>query len=716
MGGGYRVLKPSGLPDLEEIKMIRIIARLGLTVMCMGFISVANGVTLENISFSSLPGDKTEVRLDFDGVPPEISGYTIESPARIALDLPDVSSALSKKYHKVGTGNARTAIVVGTNEKTRVILNLTELTGYSTRAEGNSLIVLVGQQELSPSVQVAGGSNYKTEAKAKAQSDNRVVDVDFRRGDEGEGQVQITLSNPNVPVDISQESGRIRVEISDTQMALELRRKLDVRDFATPVRFVHSTIEAGSPVFLIEPGKDLYDYLAYQTNNQLTISVKALTADEEERIKEERFPYTGEKLSLNFQDIEVRTVLQIIADFTGFNLVASDSVQGSITLRLKNVPWDQALDIVLKSQGLAKQLVGNVMMIGPADQIANRQKIEAEANKQVEEFAPLRTEFIQIRYAKASDILALIFSENSILSSRGSASVDSRTNTLLVHDTSSSIEAVRRAIKVLDIPVKQVLIEARIVVASTNVGENLGIRWGGGYGVLRNGNITTAGGNLDTISRFNNNIVATQNGEDTEDVDLSEASIVDLPVTAAAASSIAFGLNTNDLMLDLELSALESDGMAEIISQPRVITADGQTAKILAGSEIPYEQAASSGATTITFKEAVLKLEVTPQITPDDKILMDLIINKDAIGEVINNIPTIDTNELETQVLVNNGETIVLGGVFESEEVTQVDKTPFFGDLPVIGRLFRRTTHTEDKSELLIFITPRLVKDVLSSR
>lgn len=692
------------------------IARFGLFCMMVLASCVVNAVSLENISFSSLPGDKTEVKLDFDGAPPEVSGYTIETPARIALDLPGVASNLSKKYHKVGSGNTRTAIVVGTGEKTRVILNLTELTGYSTRVEGGSLYVLVGEQELSASVSTTKKTNYQTTKLKEALSQNRIVDVDFRRGDDGEGRVQITLSNPQVPVDISQQGGRIRVEVSNTAMAPELRRRLDVRDFATPVQFIDASIEDGVPVFSIEPNRELYDYLAYQTNNLLTISVKPLTAEEEDRIKEERFPYTGEKLSLNFQDIEVRTVLQIIADFTGFNLVASDSVQGSITLRLKNVPWDQALDIVLKSQGLAKQLVGNVMMIGPADQIANRQKIEAEANKQVEEFAPLRTEFLQIRYAKASDILALVFSENSILSSRGTASVDPRTNTLMVHDTTSSIEAVRRAIKVLDVPVKQVMIEARIVVASTNVGEELGIRWGGGYGVLQNGNITTAGGNLDTVSRFNNNIIAQQAGESAEEIDLNEASIVNLPVTAGAATSIAFGLNTDDFMLDLELSALESDGMAEIISQPRVITADGQTAKILAGSEIPYEQASSSGATTITFKEAVLKLEVTPQITPDDKILMDLLINKDAIGQVINNIPTIDTNELETQVLVNNGETIVLGGVFESEEVTQVDKTPFFGDLPVIGRLFRRTTHSEDKSELLIFITPRLVNDVLSSR
>ncbi len=692
----------------------KIMIKWLLSLMVLACTQV-HAVVLQDVGFASLPGDKTEMELKFDGEPPEVSGYTIESPARIALDLKDASSELKSKYHKIGMGNARTAIVVGTEDKTRVIINLTELTGYSTRVEGNSLFILIGQQELVASTPSAAlGAKQADFQQAQTEiNDNRIVDIDFRRGDQGEGLVMIRLTNPNVPVDISQESGRIRVEIDNVTLADEMRRRLDVRDFATPVRFVDATVEAGKPVFFIEPSEDLYDYLAYQTNNLLTISVKPLTKNEEEQLREERFPYTGEKLSLNFQDIEVRTVLQIIADFTGFNLVASDTVDGSITLRLKNVPWDQALDIVLKSQGLAKQQIGNVLMVGPADQIANRQKIELEANRQVEEFSPLRTEFLQVRYAKATDLLALISAESSMLTERGSASVDVRTNTILVHDTTSSIEAVRRAIKVLDVPVRQVLIEARIVVASTNVGEALGIRWGGGYGVLQNnGNILSAGNNLDTVSRFHNNVVP---GATAEPVVLSDVSVVDLGVASANASTFAIGIDAADYVLDLELSAMESDGRAEIISQPRVITADGQTAKIQAGTEIPYEQASASGATTITFKEAVLKLEVTPQITPDDRILMDLIINKDAVGEVINNIPTINTNQLETQVLVNNGETIVLGGIFQSEDITTVDKTPFFGDLPVIGRLFRRTTHTEDKSELLIFITPRLVKDVLSS-
>jgi type IV pilus assembly protein PilQ len=681
-----------------------------------GLFSVSSyGAVLQDISFASLPGDKTEMELKFDGTPPDANGYTIEEPARIALDFPNTSSELETKYHKVGMGNTRTAVVMGTKDRTRVIVNLTELTGYSTRTEGSSLFVLIGKQDAVPGALFSSDASEYGKSVQSSAVDQKVIDVDFRRGDLGDGQVLITLSDANIPVDITQDGGRIRVEFTGVKLSEEMRRRLDVRDFATPVRFIDSTIEEGSAVFFIEPSTDAYDYLAYQTDNLLTVNVKPLTQDEEDRIKEERFPYTGEKLSLNFQDIEVRTVLQIIADFTGFNLVASDTVEGSITLRLKNVPWDQALDIVLKSQGLAKQLIGNVLMVGPADQIANRQKIELEANRQVEEFAPLRTEFIQVRYAKATDLLSLISSESTMLTERGTASVDVRTNTILIQDTATSIEAVRRAIKVLDVPVRQVLIEARIVVASTNVGENLGIRWGGGYGVLKNGKFNLAGGSRTTLTEMNNSLVSQANGGDAEEISLDNASIVDLPVAAGGATTFAVGINAFDYILDLELSAVESDGKAEVISQPRIITADGQTAKIQAGTQIPYEQASASGATTITFKEAVLKLEVTPQITPDDRILMDLIINKDAIGQVINGIPTIDTNALTTQVLVNNGETIVLGGIFQSEEITQVDKTPFFGDLPVIGRLFRRTSYTEDKSELLIFITPRLVKDVLSA-
>lgn len=690
-----------------------IISVLGLCGLALS--SVASALSIQNVDFASLPGDKSEMRLTFDGQPSIPEGYSIDEPARIALDLNGVDSNLKTKYHKIGSGNARTATIVGTKDKTRVIINLNRPAGYSSRVEGNVLVVTIGDSDAVVSAPV------KTQTKApqknaQVQSKDSVIDVDFRRGDFGEGQVLIKLSNPKAPVDISQESGKIRVVLPNTALPETMRRRLDVKDFATPVRYVDAKTEDGKTVFMVEPGKELYEYLAYQTDGLLTINLKPVSADDEERVKRERFPYTGEKLSLNFQDIEVRTVLQIIADFTGFNLVASDDVQGSITLRLKNVPWDQALEIVMKSQGLAKRQMGNVLMIGPSDQMAAREKLELEANKQVSDFAPLTTEFVQVKYAKARDLLALIASEKGMLTDRGVASVDERTNTILVKDTAQSIESIRRAVAVFDIPVRQVLIEARIVIARTSVGEDMGIRWGGGYGVVKNNQINLAGGNLDTISRFNNNIIATAKGDDPEDIDLNDASIVDLAVTDASATTFAVGVNAFDYMLDLELSALESDGKAEIISQPRVVTADGQVASIMAGTEIPYQEASSSGATTVSFKEAVLKLEVTPQITPDDRIIMDLIINQDSVGELTAAGPSIDTNEVKTQVLVDNGETVVLGGIFKNEEVTQITKTPFFGDLPVIGRLFRRTSHSEVKSELLVFITPRLVKDSLTGR
>lgn len=699
-------------PEESEVKNRIILSVLGILSCTVA--ESASALSIRSVDFASLPGDKSEMRLTFDGTPAIPEGYTIDEPARIALDLNGVDSSLKTKYHKIGSGNARTATILGTKDKTRVIVNLNKPSGYSTRVEGNVLIVTIGDSDA-----VVSNSNKlikpaKTSRDTGSNSNDSVLDVDFRRGDFGEGQVLIKLSNPKAPVDISQESGKIRVVLPNTALPDAMRRRLDVKDFATPVRYIDAKTEDGKTVFTVEPGKEIFEYLAYQTNGLLTINLKPVSAQDEDRIKRERFPYTGEKLSLNFQDIEVRTVLQIIADFTGFNLVASDDVQGSITLRLKNVPWDQALEIVLKSQGLAKRQMGNVLMVGPSDQMAAREKLELEANKQVEEYATLATEFVQVKYAKARDLLTLMAADKGMLTSRGAASVDERTNTILIKDTAQSIEAVRRAVAVFDVPVRQVLIEARIVIARTSVGEDLGVRWGGGYGVLKNNQVTLAGNKLDSLTRFNNNIVNGNNA--TQDEDFNDNSIVNLGVASSDATTFAVGVNAFDYILDLELSALESDGKAEIISQPRVVTADGQAASIMAGTEIPYQEASSSGATSVSFKAAVLKLEVTPQITPDDRIIMDLLINQDSVGELTAAGPSIDTNEVKTQVLVDNGETVVLGGIFKNEDVTEVTKTPFFGDLPVIGRLFRRTNHTEVKSELLVFITPRLVKDSLTGR
>lgn len=673
--------------------------------------------SLKDIRFSSLPGDVTEIHLDFDSRPPAISGYTIEKPARIAIDLPGTVSDLKSKSHQIGAGNARSAVIVSAQDRARLVINLSRLVAYSTRVEGNSLIVRVGAEEAGSKFtavdNVASGTVVGT---SPAVTGMKVVNVDFRRGELGDGQVQIMLNDSHAAANIRREGSRIIADLGNVRLPKELSRRLDVTDFATPVRFVDAQVQGGGTRIIIEPSSDDFEYLAYQTDKLLSINVTNIPEDVAQDERKKKFPFTGEKLSLNFQNIEVRAVLQLIADFTGLNLVASDTVQGSITLRLQNVPWDQALDLVLKTKALGKRQMGSVLLVAPAEEIAAREKIELEAVKQVEELAPLVQEFMQFKYAKAADLAKILTSDQGLLSERGTAVVDERTNTILMKDTASNLEKVREALVMLDVPVRQVLIEARIVVASTNVGEEMGVKWGGGLAKDNGSNWVTAGGSQTTIAETNQILFDRANGNDPEALDLSAANIVNFGATSTAATSFAIGYQTADYLLDLELSAIETDGRAEIVSQPRVITADGQTAFIESGTQIPYEQATSSGATSVTFKAAVLRLEVTPQITPDDRIIMDLVINQDSIGEQTSAGPTINTNALQTQVLVDNGETVVLGGIFRSEEVVSISKTPFFGDLPLIGALFRYTAKSDDKAELLVFITPRLVKDTFNAR
>ena len=517
-----------------------------------------------------------------------------------------------------------------------------------------------------------------------------VTGIDFRRGKLGEGRVEIDLSKPDVEIDISQTGSNVRVSFPNATLPAALQRRLDVIDFATPVQFVDALPEGDGSSIMIE-AEGTYDYLAYQADNKLVLDFKPVREEDAEKRRKERFPYSGEKLSLNFQDIEVRSVLQLIADFTNLNLVASDTVSGRITLRLQNVPWDQALDLILKTKGLDKRQIGNVLMVAPADEMANRERLELENSRQVAELAPLQTEFIQVNYAKAVDIAALMSAEQGLLSSRGSVSVDSRTNTLLVQDTAAKMDAIRGALRYLDVPVRQVQVEARIVIAKDTFDKQLGIRWGG----------TTTGSSGTTTG--------TLSGGGLGDI------AVDLGV-AGATSAFQVGFIHGNDTLDLTLSALQSDGISEVVSQPKLITADGQTARIESGVEIPYQEASSSGATSVSFKDAVLSLEVTPQITPDDRIIMDLKVNKDSVGQIFQGIPSIDTREIQTQVLVENGETIVLGGVYERNMVESVSKTPFLGDVPFLGKLFTRTTKQDEKTELLIFITPKLIKDTVSIR
>tara|TARA_R100001440_G_scaffold53394_6_gene73164 strand:+ start:13616 stop:15730 length:2115 start_codon:yes stop_codon:yes gene_type:complete len=688
----------------SRLTMLRKYAlTIGMTVLGMAS-GLANAVSLNDVTFSSLPSDGTEIKLMFDGTPPNPTGYTIERPARIAIDLSDTQSALESRALSLGSGNAKSMTVVETKDRTRLIFNLVELAPYETSVQGNAVIVTIGGE--SGNGQAASSSSVSATVAAPASRSmgrQGVSNIDFRRGEKGEGRVIVSLSDPKTPVDLSEGGGRIRLVLGDTNVPEELRRRLDVTDFATPVTRVDTFMQGDDAVIEIRPKGD-YDYLAYQAGGEFTVSVEPLTKEEADKRKEEKFPYSGDKLSLNFQDIEVRSVLQLIADFTGLNLVASDTVSGSITLRLQNVPWDQALDLILKTKGLDKRQIGNVLLVAPADEIAARERLELETSKQIAELAPVRLDIVQVNYAKAADIVALIQADEELISSRGFVSSDARTNTISVRETSDKLEQIRRLVSTWDVPVRQVLIEARIVRAQTDLAEELGVQWGLGYGDevnSGNGNFVV-GGDQGSVTSINNSGVGFPAGLN-----------VDLGVTRANSSSIALGYIGTDFLVDLELSAFESDGEAEIVAQPKVVTADRQTAKIKSGEEIPYQEASSSGATSVSFKEAALSLEVTPQITPDDKIIMDLTVNQDSRGQETAGVPSINTNEVTTQVLVQNGETVVLGGIFQSETATTITKTPFLGDIPYLGRLFTKTTKIDERSELLIFITPKILKGEL---
>lgn len=675
----------------------------------------ANALQLKSVESAALAGDSIEIKLGFDSAPPQPTGYTIENPARIALDLQGVSNGMKDKYHNLGSGNVRTLTVMGTPDRTRLIINMTSLAGYNTRVDGNNLYVTVGGAQTAKASSASPAPAATAPAPVAARGGAPAIsEIDFHRGDSGEGLVAIKLTDPNAPMDLREEGGKIVVDFVGVNLPDNLRRRLDVLDFATPVKLIDTTREGKNTKVAIEAKGD-YEYMAYQTDNYFTVSVKPVLGADLERKKKERFQYTGEKLSLNFQDIDVRSVLQLIADFTELNLVASDTVNGRITLRLQNVPWDQALDLILKTKGLDKRKVGNVLLVAPADEIAAREKLELESQKQVQELAPTKTEYITVNYAKAEELAKLLTKESGFLSERGSVAVDTRTNTLIVQETIGKIDEIRYMLEQLDVPVRQVLIEARIVIARTNVGEELGVRWN----VMQTGRYKKDYDNIYLSGRgtgLEENVESlTQDNEFTIG---SNTTALDFGITGGDSSALSLGVFDDNGLLDVELSALESEGKADIVSTPKVLTADQQKARVASGTEIPYQEASSSGATTTSFKEAVLSLEATPQITPDGRIIMDLKVNQDSVGDIdtASNIPVIDTNEVITSVIVDNGQTVVLGGVFRSEDIKSVAKTPFLGDLPVLGRLFRKNVSTQEKAELLVFITPKIVTDVVSSQ
>ena len=700
----------------------------------------AETATVDDISFSALPGGRFEIKLGAVGGLPEPKSYAIDSPARIVLEFEDTLSVLEKKKYPLAFDNAQSVAVISAGGKTRLIVNLQDPVGFATFREEGGVRLLIGASEGASFVEKSDNPSFELSAKSSdhgggVKTGKAIKEVDFRRGENGEGLVSVGLTDANTTVDVSQVGQNIILNFYRTGLPESLNRKLDVVDFATPITTIDSKTEGGATQIVIAATGE-YDYLAYQADDQYVISVKRPTKEELEERKS-RFEFTGEKLSLNFQDIEVRSVLQLIADFTDLNLVASDTVTGSITLRLRNVPWDQALEIVLKSKGLDKRQEGNVLLVAPAAEIAERERLQVEANKQLIELAPLVTEFVRIKYADARELFDLFNADesdgsgggnddenatSSILSERGTAIVDERTNTIILTDVQDKVDEFYRLVKEIDVPIRQGEIEARIIVASTDFRKEVGVRWGIAGARTPGGDVFEFGGSRDVLDSDPGSPAEFFGKWPADDpsLDLSETLGVDLGVSNPAGS-LALGLLKDDTMIDLELSALENDGFGEILSQPKLLTGDKQKAVIKAGSEIPYQSGTSSGETDVEFREAVLKLDVTPQITPDNRVIMDLVINQDTIGEIVptsngGSEPTIDVTEIETKVLVGDGQTLVLGGIFQMEELKGVEKVPVLGDIPYVGRLFRKNISDHTKREILIFITPRIISDPLLDR
>ena len=667
-------------------------------VLLWAFLSDALANQLQDISFSALPGNRVEIVLTTTGPVGEPTSFTTDNPARIAVDLANTTNGLAQKVTPVSIGMARSVTAIEAGDRTRVVVNLLEQATHEIRTEGNQLIISVGagsgagtmSATSTPAVSMAADRNVL------GRSGLGLENIDFRRGPDGEGRVEVELSDPSIVVDMRQQGERVVLDFMDTSLPPQLARTLDVMDFATPVQSIETRPD-GRNVRMTIGTTGEFEHLAYQANNTYTVEFRALTKQEKEARLKEQQVYEGDRLSLNFQDIEVRAVLQLLADFTGLNMVVSDTVSGRITLRLKNVPWDQAMDIILKTRGLSMRRNDNVVLVAPTEEIAAREKLELESQQQIEELAPLRSELVQVNYAKAADLAALLkSSDNKLISERGSVSIDERTNTLLVQDTAAKLSEVRALVSSLDIPVRQVLIESRIVIAVNDYARDLGVKLGG----TRN---FSSGSSDGTISGA---------------LGGAEQLLVNLPATAATGGVNMVIGKLGSYLLRLELTAMQQEGKGEIISSPRVITSDQNKATIKQGVEIPYQEAASSGATSVSFKEAVLQLEVTPHITPDDRVIMDLKVNKDNpdFTRAVLGVPPIDTREVETSVLVDNGETVVLGGVFERTKSNQVERIPFFGDLPYLGFMFKQEAISDQNSELLVFVTPKILKDTLTLR
>ena len=680
-------------------------------------VRAADPVKLETIDVQTLAGQQIQLKLHLSGPAPEPIPFTIDKPARIAFDLPNTTLALASRRVDVRSGGVDTVLAAEANGRTRLVVNVDSLLPYTTKVDGNNIIVTLGNMPgagavTANSAPVRAGSGTSPMAGA---AERAIRTIDFRRGADGTGRVIVQLTDPRTPVNVRQEGNQIVVDFAGTLMPKNLMRRYDVMDFATPVQSVDAIRIEGNSRLVISAQGD-FEQLAYQSDNQYTIEIRPSL---KRANAEEKKEYTGERLTLNFQDIDVRSVLQLLADTSGQNIVVSDSVTGNLTLRLQNVPWDQALDIVLRTKGLDKRRQDNVIIVGPTEELANREKAELAARREVQELSPVHSEFLQVNYAKVADLAKLIKSNNakeSMLSARGSLTTDDRTNTLLVQDTAERLTDIRRLVQTLDVPIRQVLIEARIVVVSDTFERDLGAK----LGISTTG---SAGANLFSVSGSavgSDSIVSSAATGASSSTALGTAALANryqgnLPA-ANVNGSFGVSLLSGSHLIDLELSAAENEGKSETISSPRIITANQKQATIMQGVEIPYQESASSGATTTQFKNAVLSLKVTPLITPDNRVVLDLDVSDDTVGSNVasatgGSVPSIDTREITTQVLVNDGQTVVLGGILETVKSKSADKVPFLADIPVLGNLFKNSININNKTELLIFITPKILRE-----
>ena len=720
---------------------------------------------LQSVDVKTLAGQQVQLTLHTSGPAPQPLAFTIDKPARLSLDLPGVTLALSSRRIDIKSGAVDSLVAGEGNGRTRVVVNMDSMQPYDTQVSGNTIVVTLGQGAGgggSGGQAAAATAAAATAAAAPAGSSavmaptapvggRSVSSIDFRRAVDGTGRVIVALSDPRTPVNVHQEGSQIVVDFVGATIGSDLIKRYDVVDFATPVTYVDAVKVDGSSRLIINATGD-FEQLAYQSDQQYVVEVRK-AAPAKGQVAEEKREYTGERLTLNFQDIDVRAVLQLLADTSGQNIVVSDSVNGSLTLRLQNVPWDQALDIVLRTKGLSMRRRDNVILVGPAEELANREKAELQARKEVEELAPLRTAYIQVNYAKASELMALIRGRpvsagaagggqsqpiggggggtgNSLLSNRGTVSVDDRTNTLLLQDTADRIEDIRRMIATLDVPVRQVLIESRIVIVNDDFQRDLGARFGVTSVSSKgsNGLVAVTGDSQSSNSIVSSALTNLQNGtgspfpvtlptnpNPTNIPNYTDRYNVNLPVTNPAGT-IALAILNGNYLVDLELSAAQAENRGEIVSAPRVITANQKEAMIEQGVEIPYQEAASSGATTTQFKKAVLSLKVKPLITPDGRIILDLFVTQDSVGQLVQSatggqVPSINTRSITTQVLVNDGQTVVLGGVMETTKTATDTKVPWLGDIPILGHLFKNTDRVNNKDEILIFVTPKILRE-----